>query len=87
MKIVRISEFSGKENIKELDITSDQLNRFEHRRQTGELVQNIFPKLPPSEREFIMSGITKDEWNEMFPEEIELIDKEYKPFHKPALPL
>lgn len=32
----------------------------------GKLVQNAFPHLNEEQREFIMSGITPHEWNEMF---------------------
>lgn len=29
-------------------------------------IQDIFPNLPPEQREFIMSGITPEKWNEIF---------------------
>ena len=32
-------------------------------------IQNIFPHLTPGQREFIMTGITDDEWDETFKEE------------------
>jgi hypothetical protein len=32
----------------------------------GELVQNAMPHLSADEREFIMTGITPTEWDEMF---------------------
>lgn len=35
----------------------------------GTLIQNAFPYLSDDDREFIMTGITADEWNEMFGEE------------------
>lgn len=37
--------------------------------QEGESIQNAFPFLQPSEREFLMTGILDDEWNELFREE------------------
>ena len=30
------------------------------------LIQNIFPDLTPDEREFIKTGVTPDEWDNMF---------------------
>lgn len=71
MKIVRRSELTGKEHILDLDVTPEQMNRFEHRYITGEYIQTIFPKLKGHEREFIMTGITKQEWDNMFPPEDE----------------
>ena len=37
--------------------------------QNGQLIQNAMPYLSPDEREFLMTGITKEEWNTMFPPE------------------
>ena len=35
----------------------------------GGLIQDCFPYLSAEDREFIKSGITPEEWNNMFPEE------------------
>lgn len=35
----------------------------------GELVQNAFPYLNGDEREFLLTGLTPDDWAAMFPEE------------------
>jgi hypothetical protein len=60
MKITKISIISGKENTLDLDITEEQLARY----NAGDgLVQNIFPDLTPGEREFLMTGITEEEWD------------------------
>lgn len=67
MKVTRKSSFSGKENTMDLDITEEQLADYET--TNGPLVQNAFPNLSADEREFIMTGITPDEWNDMFVEE------------------
>ena len=37
--------------------------------QEGELIQNAMPNLSPDEREFIMTGITPDEWASVFGED------------------
>lgn len=46
----------------ELPITEVQLEA--HR--NGELVQNVFPTLSVEEREFLVSGISPKEWNDLF---------------------
>lgn len=66
MRVTRISQLSRKEHTMELDVTEEQLNRFENRRENGEYVQTIFPNLSAPEREFILTGITPTEWNQMF---------------------
>jgi hypothetical protein len=37
--------------------------------ENGTLIQNAFPYLTPGEREFLMTGITASEWDEIFKEE------------------
>ena len=66
MKITRTSQLSGKENTMDLDVTPAQMERFDNRLNTGEYVQTIFAHLPKEEREFILTGITPAEWNDMF---------------------
>lgn len=66
MYITKKSQLSGQENTMELDVTPEQMQRFERRRETGEYVQTIFPHLSAPEREFILSGITPEEWDEVF---------------------
>jgi hypothetical protein len=39
--------------------------------EDSRLLQDVFPLLSASEREFIKSGITDEEWNKAFPEEEE----------------
>ena len=64
MKVTRTSIVSGDTHQFEFDITPDQWIAY----SSGELkIQDAFPHLKPWEREFIMSGITEDEWNELFP--------------------
>ena len=63
MLITRRSPFSNKENTMELDITPEQLARYQ---QGNELIQNVFPNLPAEHREFIKTGITPEEWDTIF---------------------
>lgn len=65
MRILRQSPFSGIIHEMDLDITQAQMDAW----RGGELVQNAFPNLSPSEREFLMTGITPDEWDRMFGED------------------
>ena len=58
MLVTRKSPFSGKENKMDIDVTQEQLNRW----NSGSLIQNVMPHLTPDEREFLMTGITPDEW-------------------------
>lgn len=63
MIITRKSPFSGKINQMDLPITEEQMQRYIN---GTELIQNVFPNLTPDEREFIMTGITKEEWDNTF---------------------
>jgi len=64
MKITRRSPLTGNTATKEIDVTAAQIVSWER----GELVQNAFPNSTPSEREFIKSGYTDSDWDEMFRE-------------------
>ena len=66
MKVTRISQLSGKKHTIDMDVTKEQLERFDKRRETGEYVQTIFPDLSKELREFILTGITPEEWDEVF---------------------
>jgi len=62
MKITRTSRLTGKTSVMDLDITQAQLDAW----VDGELVQNAMPELSAEEREFLMTGITPDEWDSVF---------------------
>ena len=62
MLIYRTSTLSGNASSMDIDVTLEQVASWEQ----GELVQNAMPNLSADEREFIMTGITPAEWNEMF---------------------
>jgi hypothetical protein len=66
MKITKISQLSGIEHTIELNITLEELGRVENRFYTTELIQNIVPQLTIAEREFLITGITEEEWNNTF---------------------
>jgi hypothetical protein len=58
MRITKTSPFTGRVHTMELPITLQQIKRWEN----GEYIQNVFPDLTPGQREFIMTGITDEEW-------------------------
>lgn len=64
MIIRRTSMLSGVTRDREMPtVTEEKLARWKR----GELIQNVFPELSPDDREFILTGITKEEWDEAFP--------------------
>jgi hypothetical protein len=66
MLVERTSAYSGEVNTMSLPITTEQLDNYYVK---GMLLQNAFPNLLPSQREFIMTGLTSKEWDEIFGEE------------------
>lgn len=66
MVVQRTHFITGELREMELPITADQILRYEAGR---ECIQEIFPNLTPSQREFIQTGTLPEEWDEMFPEE------------------
>lgn len=64
-KIQRISPLTGKLNTMELSISEADCQKY----LGGGLIQNCFPYLSKSEREFIQSGYTQEDWDTIFGEE------------------
>ena len=60
MIITRQSMISGEVRSREIDVTQEQLNDYYSR---GKLLQDAFPHLSASDREFIHTGITDEEWD------------------------
>ena len=58
MIVRRPNMFTGKVRELELDITQEQIDRW----QNGELIQNAMPQLSRDECEFLISGLLPDEW-------------------------
>jgi phage-related protein len=61
MIVTRRSDFTGCVHSLDLPVTQEQLARFE--RGDG-YVQTIFPGLNNEQREFLLTGVTPDEWAE-----------------------
>ena len=67
MEITRTSVFSGITRTIELPITQFMVETYER----GALIQNAFPDLTDSQREFYKTGVTQEEWDEIFPPEFD----------------
>ena len=70
--IERFSEITGKVN--KMEIPGDPvtiLGWIASPPIVREHVQDAFPDLTPDQREFLLTGVTPDEWDEIFPEEDE----------------
>ena len=63
MLITKVSQLSGKESSMELDVTQEQLDLYA---EGIDKVQDVFPNLNASEREFLITGITPNEWDNIF---------------------
>ena len=63
--ITRTSHLSGKTRKMILAATRKQWESYDH----GTLIQHALPDLSPQEREFILTGITPEEWDAAFKEE------------------
>ena len=66
MLIERRSLMSGITRTRDLDVTPAQLRAWD----TGTLVQDAFPNLSADDREFLMTGITPEEWAKDYPDDI-----------------
>ena len=64
MKVTRTSFYSGITRTLDLDITEAQVQAY----QDGAMIQIAFPHLSDADREFILTGVTGEEWIEMFGE-------------------
>ena len=58
MQITRTSRFTRKVHTREIAVTEQQLEAWKQ----GALIQNAMPHLSPDDREFIMTGVTPEEW-------------------------
>jgi hypothetical protein len=64
MLITKFSPHSMRDNTREIDVSQSQLDRW----KAGELIQNVMPHLSADDREFLMTGLTPKDWEEMFPD-------------------
>ena len=62
MIVTRRNSLSGKIHSMDLPITFEQIAAW----KAGGLVQDVFPDLDPVDREFIINGITPEDWEYRF---------------------
>lgn len=67
MLVTRKSRATGKIRTLDIPVTQEQLDKW----QNGVLIQDAMPNISTDDREFIISGITKEEWDEIFGEDYE----------------
>jgi len=65
MQFIRKSMLSGVVRTRDIDVTEEEYDRW----RSGVLIQRAMPHLSDVDREFIMTGITEEEWNAEFAEE------------------
>jgi hypothetical protein len=65
MLITRTSQATGITRSIDLPVTEQQLILYA---TTSALIQDVFPSLSDDQREFIMTGITAEEWDEIHAE-------------------
>ena len=64
-EFTRKSMISGMFNTREISISYEEYDAY---LKSGALIQNYFPHLTDSEREFLLTGITDEEWDEVMTE-------------------
>jgi hypothetical protein len=62
MQVTKRSALTGKTHTQEIDITETQWKRW----KGGEMIQDVCPHLSPDDREYLISGATKEEWTQFF---------------------
>jgi len=64
MLITKKSMVTGNITTKDIDVSVQQLDAW----QNGMLIQDAMPQVSAPDQEFIKSGITNEEWNNLFKE-------------------
>lgn len=65
MRLKRISDISGLENEIELPYSEEEFRKREKQWIDGMYIQDAFPECTDDQREFIMTGITEEEWKDL----------------------
>jgi len=65
MKITRKSTLTGIVRSRDIDVTAEQIQAW----VDGVLIQDAMPHLNVDDREFIMTGIILEEWDNAYPGE------------------
>jgi hypothetical protein len=62
MIITKVSMLSKIERSLDLDVTTEEMEAW----KSGMLIQDAMPRLTTDEREFMMTGITAEEWEKHY---------------------
>ena len=62
MLITKKSMFSGEWNTMDIPVTQSQIDDWE----SGTLIQDAMPNVSVDDREFLMTGVTPEEWTDTF---------------------
>ncbi|MDQ3398543.1 MAG: hypothetical protein M3511_12390 [Deinococcota bacterium] len=65
MLVAKVSPITGELNTMNLPLTPEQVEAW----RAGALIQDIMPHLSAQEREFLVSGVTPEEWRRVFGDE------------------
>lgn len=63
---IKRSTLTGLTNSMDIPVSEERVRAW---LKSDELIQNAFPELTADQREFLMTGITPEEWNAAFGEE------------------
>jgi hypothetical protein len=69
MILTRKNVLFGTIETMEIPISEEDLNKGIELWESGTLIQDAFPNLEEQYREFIMTGITPEQWNSLFASE------------------
>lgn len=64
--VTQTSQMTGRTNKMRINTTPGGLVIGLNECANGALIQNAFPTLAPDEREFLMTGITPEEWDALY---------------------
>jgi hypothetical protein len=68
--LMRPNPVTGKTTTLLLNTTYEKIERFLTKRNECPLVQEMFPELTDSEREFLLTGLGPDDWAAMWKDEV-----------------
>ena len=78
--LARVSPITGNLNEVEIPMSIEDYALAMRAWKKGALIQDAFPTLPAPIREFVMSGITPAEWDDMFGRDDEVSDEGFDPY-------
>jgi len=67
MLVTKTSELTGIEHTRDLPVTEQMLREW---MSGNAFIQDVMPELCPEDREFLISGVTPEEWDAVFGEEV-----------------